>query len=98
MPRGVLRGVSRELEHGLERDLERMRHLEGSSQLCLGHLELRPSPVSFLCQRALLPVRADEFRLEGLMPTMILLANSKEPEIALGIQPLQPHKSLENSM
>ena len=56
MPRGVSRG----LEHRLERDLERTRHLEGSSQLCLGHLELRPSPVSFLCQCGFLPVRADE--------------------------------------
>jgi hypothetical protein len=60
----VPRGVPRGLEHRLERDLERTRHLEGSSQLCLGHLELRPSPVLLLFQGGLLPVRADEFRLE----------------------------------
>ena len=56
MPRG--------LEHRLERDLERTWHLEDSRQLCLGHLERRPSPDSFLFQRGLLPGRADEFRLE----------------------------------
>jgi len=60
----VSQGVSRGLAHRLERDLERTRLLESSGQLCLGHLELRPSLVSLLFQRGLLPVCADEFRLE----------------------------------
>jgi hypothetical protein len=62
----VSQGVSRGLAHRLERDLERTRLLESSGQLCLGHLELRPSLVSLLFQRMFHPNRHSSVRRNAI--------------------------------